>query len=331
MSFMLGAMALHADVSRTGRDDFACVRKLILMAFCNEAADNGVIAARFAGKTSNTRLAAVVARDQRTVRRAKQQLIEDGWLIQVGEARRGQGKVALFRVNVDRLRANIRAREAELFAVEPEDRGTALAGLEENGTEFSRSKLTGVSAQDAENKSDENLSRSKLTGVDEGIAAGGDLSTSESDQAASQAAENEGEPRLVGQNCPTKSAPVENEGLVGQSSQFSRSKLTTYPISPSPPYSPPPSGEAGGAPDWRSLRDGLAAEIGQGAARGLLASARLEGRTLLFANRFSFLDARDHHADALAALGVEVIAKDEPCSEAVALSALAGQNRRAAP
>ncbi len=302
MSFILASYAFYVDLRRSGRDDSAPVRKLILQAFCHEAQDNGLIAPRYAGKTSNDRLAAIAMRGVSAVKEAKKQLIEDGWLIAVGRARRGQGKVALYRVNVDKLRANIRAREAEIFAVEPDERGTPV--------------------------------------YDDDQPSAGGFSGRKSDQGENQGAENQAEKNVGGRDTGHDNEMGEGgPGLVAGSSALSGRGTGHNPISPSPPYNPPPSGSdaedrleaaAGVELDWRQLRDELSKRLGSERARTLMAGARVLGGTVLFADRFKFADARDVHADLLGEMGVRVIAMDAPRSESVALSNIVNSNRRAA-
>ncbi|XBQ15815.1 MAG: hypothetical protein ABL308_12760 [Oceanicaulis sp.] len=292
MSFILGSLALHANLRRPGRDDGAAVRKLILIAFCNEATDGGVIPAQYAGKTSNDRLADIACRSVATVKRAKAQLVEDNWLALIGHARRGRGRVALYRVNVDLLRANIRAREAEIFAVEPEGAGTPVDLDDDIPGEAGDQGAAGVSGSNSADK-------------------------------GSQGAENIGPICNSGSNSDPvgENRPAE-PGKVAQLSAKSGSTVSHNPINPSPPCSPPPPDREASAVDWRGLREGLTAALGREAGLNLISGARLQGSTLLFANGFKFAEARDRHSRLLGGLGVRVIALDAPRSESIALDNL---------
>ena len=125
MCIKLVADAILADISREGRDDRAPLRKVLLIAFCNEAASNGILPHRFEGKASNPRLAATCMRSIAQMKEAKRMLVEDGWLTPDG-VRRGYGRVARYRVNVGKLRDAARAREADAHAIEPSEAGIEL-------------------------------------------------------------------------------------------------------------------------------------------------------------------------------------------------------------
>lgn len=319
MSFILGSMAMQVVIKRHGRDRGAPVRKHVLIAFCDEADDLGRISARYEGKLANEHLARRAECDASTASRAKGELVNDGWLIPVGQQKRGRGRVTLYRVNVDKLRIAVRAVQADLRAVEEAELSETPGGQAILDGPVPSPESAAINGFD-EGQGAENADQSQISCADKALVSGQEVNAApqalcKTGGNEAQAADCKGEPGKVVQISP--------EGReVVQISPESCADKHPNPINPPPPYSPPPpvSAVSSDAPvTWSVLKARLSEAVGREAALCLISGASITNGTLIFSDRFKFAEARQRHGELLAGAGVRVITMDTPDAEAVRL------------